>query len=80
MQTIRFLLFPLVGAVIGAGVVSMLIAPFISRLLALFPPVVTGSIIAVIGVSLMRVGVNCRATMMPDRPGVRRSCAICARR
>ncbi|MDN2713476.1 nucleobase:cation symporter-2 family protein [Janthinobacterium sp. SUN120] len=46
------------GAVIGAGVVSMLIAPFISRLLALFPPVVTGSIIAVIGVSLMRVGVN----------------------
>lgn len=46
------------GAVIGAGIVSMLIAPFISRLLALFPPVVTGSIIAVIGVSLMRVGVN----------------------
>ena len=46
------------GAVIGAGVVSMLIAPFIGRMLGLFPPVVTGSIIAVIGVSLMRVGVN----------------------
>ncbi|MGK5027235.1 nucleobase:cation symporter-2 family protein [Janthinobacterium sp. RB2R34] len=46
------------GAVIGAGIVSMLIAPLIGRMLGLFPPVVTGSIIAVIGVSLMRVGVN----------------------
>ncbi|MES2257723.1 MAG: nucleobase:cation symporter-2 family protein [Pseudomonadota bacterium] len=46
------------GAVIGAGVLSIFIAPFVSRLLALFPPVVTGAIITVIGVSLMRVGVN----------------------
>lgn len=46
------------GAVIGAGVISILIAPFVSRVLALFPPVVTGTIIAVIGISLMRVGVN----------------------
>ncbi|OYO27873.1 permease [Janthinobacterium sp. PC23-8] len=46
------------GAVIGAGIVSMLLAPLIGRLLGLFPPVVTGSIIVVIGVSLMRVGVN----------------------
>ena len=46
------------GAVIGAGLVSILIAPLISRVLALFPPVVTGTIITVIGVSLMRVGVN----------------------
>ena len=46
------------GAVIGAGVVSLLIAPFVSRVLRLFPPVVTGSVIAVIGISLMRVGVN----------------------
>ncbi|WP_409030661.1 nucleobase:cation symporter-2 family protein [Janthinobacterium sp. CG_23.3] len=46
------------GAVIGAGVVSMLIAPLIGRILGLFPPVVTGTIITVIGVSLMRVGVN----------------------
>src|SRR6202046_4147446 len=46
------------GAVIGAGVFGVLAAPFISRLLALFPPVVTGTIILVIGVSLMRVGIN----------------------
>jgi xanthine permease len=46
------------GAVIVAGLFGMLVAPFISRLLPLFPPVVTGTIIVVIGVSLMRIGVN----------------------
>jgi NCS2 family nucleobase:cation symporter-2 len=46
------------GAVIAAGVFGILIAPLISRMLPLFPPVVTGSIITVIGVSLMRVGIT----------------------
>ena len=46
------------GSVIGAGVISLLIAPFVSRVLKLFPPVVTGTVIAVIGITLMRVGVN----------------------
>ncbi len=46
------------GAIIGAGIVSMIIAPIVSRLLRYFPPVVTGSIIAIIGISLMRVGVG----------------------
>src|ERR1700756_424431 len=46
------------GAVIVAGIFSIIAAPFISRLLPLFPPVVTGTIIMVIGISLMRVGVN----------------------
>ena len=46
------------GAIIGAGIVSMLIAPVVSKLLRFFPPVVTGSIIAIIGISLMRVGVG----------------------
>ncbi len=46
------------GAVIGAGVFGVLVAPFVSRLLPMFPPVVTGTIILVIGVSLMRVGIN----------------------
>ena len=48
----------LFGAIIGAGVVSILIAPVISRMLRFFPPVVTGTIIAIIGISLMRVGIN----------------------
>jgi NCS2 family nucleobase:cation symporter-2 len=46
------------GAVIAAGAFAIIIAPFMSRLLPLFPPVVTGTIILVIGVSLMRVGIN----------------------
>lgn len=46
------------GAIIGAGLVALLIAPLMGRLLKFFPPIVTGTIILVIGVSLMRVGVN----------------------
>ncbi len=46
------------GAIIGAGIISMLIAPIVSKLLRFFPPVVTGTIIAIIGISLMRVGVG----------------------
>ncbi len=46
------------GAIIGAGVISILIAPIVSKLLRFFPPVVTGTIIAIIGISLMRVGVG----------------------
>ena len=43
------------GAVIAAGVVGLLIAPFFSRIVRFFPPVVTGVIITVIGLSLMPV-------------------------
>jgi uric acid transporter len=46
------------GAIIGAGVISMIIAPIVSKMLRFFPPVVTGTIIAIIGISLMRVGVG----------------------
>ena len=48
----------LFGSIIGAGVLSILIAPLISRMLRFFPPVVTGTIITVIGITLMRVGIN----------------------
>ncbi len=46
------------GAIIGAGVLSILIAPLMGRLLRFFPPVVTGTIITIIGISLMRVGIG----------------------
>ncbi len=46
------------GAIIAAGIISILIAPIVSRMLRYFPPVVTGSIITIIGVSLMRIGVG----------------------
>jgi uric acid transporter len=46
------------GSVIAAGVFAVIVAPFMGRMLPLFPPVVTGTIILVIGISLMRVGIN----------------------
>ena len=53
------------GSVIAAGIFAILVAPFVSRLLPLFPPVVTGTIILVIGISLMRVAINWAAGGQP---------------
>jgi len=46
------------GATIAAGIFGVIVAPFVSRMLPLFPHIVTGVIISVIGLSLMRVAVN----------------------
>lgn len=46
------------GAVIAAGVIGLLISPFFSLVVRYFPAVVTGSIITVIGISLLPVAVR----------------------
>ncbi|MEP7207066.1 MAG: nucleobase:cation symporter-2 family protein [Casimicrobiaceae bacterium] len=46
------------GAVISAGIFTVLVAPFFGKLVRYFPPIVTGTIIAVIGITLLRVGVG----------------------
>jgi NCS2 family nucleobase:cation symporter-2 len=46
------------GATIVSGLIGLLIAPWFSRLSALFAPVVTGTAMLLIGVSLMGVAVN----------------------
>jgi len=46
------------GAIIASGVIALVMAPLVSRLLRFFPPVVTGTIILVIGATLMRIGIN----------------------
>ena len=46
------------GAIMAAGVIAMILAPLVSRMLRFFPPVVTGTIILVIDVSLMCIGIN----------------------
>ncbi|MEU4658951.1 nucleobase:cation symporter-2 family protein [Streptomyces sp. NPDC023723] len=46
------------GAVIVAGLAIMLLAPVFGRLLRFFPPLVTGTVILIIGVSLMPVAGN----------------------
>ena len=58
------------GSVIAAGIFGLIVATFASSLLRFFPPVVTGTIIAVIGISLMRIGVNWAAgAPAPTFPG-----------
>src|SRR6187455_2176904 len=43
------------GAVIVAGLFTFFIAPYFSRLIKYFPPVVTGSVITIIGIALLPV-------------------------
>jgi NCS2 family nucleobase:cation symporter-2 len=46
------------GAVIVAGIFTFLISPYFSQLIRFFPPVVNGTVITVIGISLMPVAVG----------------------
>src|SRR4051812_37111733 len=46
---------PVFGSIIVAGVIGLVISSFFARLVRFFPPVVTGTIITVIGLSLMPV-------------------------
>lgn len=48
----------LFGAIIVSGVFGILVAPLMSRLIRLFPPVVNGAIICLVGLSLLKVGIN----------------------
>jgi OHCU decarboxylase len=43
------------GAVIVAGIVTFFLAPYFGRLIRFFPPVVTGSVITIIGIALLPV-------------------------
>lgn len=45
------------GAIILAGLFTFLIAPFFSRFIRFFPPVVTGTIIMIIGITLLPVSI-----------------------
>ncbi|HRK19008.1 MAG TPA: nucleobase:cation symporter-2 family protein [Hyphomicrobiaceae bacterium] len=63
-------LLTIFGSAIAAGIFAIMVAPLLSFLLPLFPPIVTGSIILMIGISLMRVGVNWAAgAAVPTLPG-----------
>ncbi|MDJ0356219.1 MAG: purine permease [Actinomycetota bacterium] len=46
------------GAVIVSSVIGFLITPIFSKIIKFFPPVVTGTVITVIGLSLMPVAAN----------------------
>ena len=56
------------GSVIAAGVIGLVLASFVGRLARFFPPVVTGTVILVIGVSLMRIGIDWAAGGQSSAP------------
>lgn len=41
------------GAIIASGIIVMILSQFMSKIMRFFPPVVTGSVVAIIGVSLI---------------------------
>lgn len=61
------------GAVIAAGLFTVLLAPYFSRLLRFFPPVVAGTVITIIGVALLPVAIRwAGAVTRPPRPSAPR--------
>ena len=56
------------GSVIVAGIICFVTANYFSKLLRLFPPVVTGAVIMIIGLTLMPVAVSWIAGVNPAAP------------
>ncbi|MDA3625095.1 nucleobase:cation symporter-2 family protein [Saccharopolyspora oryzae] len=56
------------GSVLIAGLLAFLIAPYFSRMVRFFPPVVNGTVITLIGLALMPVGIKWIAGTNPDAP------------
>lgn len=57
------------GAVIVAGILCFLAAPYFCKLIRFFPPVVQGTVITLIGISLLPVAVNWARGGSPGAPG-----------
>ena len=56
------------GAILVAGVIGFLLSGVFNRLLHFFPPVVTGSVITVIGISLLPVAIRWAGGGVPTAP------------
>src|SRR5699024_9335031 len=48
----------LYGSIFLSGIIVIIMSPFFSYLVKLFPPVVTGSVVTIIGITLMPVAMN----------------------
>ncbi|MCK8383935.1 nucleobase:cation symporter-2 family protein [Erwinia amylovora] len=57
------------GAVIASSLIGLLIAPLFAHIIRFFPPLVTGTVIAVIGLSLMPVAARWAMGVTPQMPG-----------
>lgn len=58
----------ILGATIAGGLFTVLLAPFFSRLLRFFPPVVAGTVIMMIGISLLPVAIRWAGGGVPGTP------------
>lgn len=56
------------GALIASGIVIFLIAPLFGKLIRLFPPIVIGSIITMVGFSIIPIGVLLAGGGLPSDP------------
>lgn len=56
------------GAIIVAGLVAILIAPLIGKMRAFFPPLVVGTVILLIGISLLPVAVDWSSDAFSQNP------------
>ena len=61
------------GSVIASGVFMMLMAPLFAKLVRFFPPLVTGTVILIIGLSLMGVAANWAAGGLVTEDGAKPS-------
>ncbi|MFE3193560.1 nucleobase:cation symporter-2 family protein [Nocardia sp. NPDC059240] len=59
---------PVLGSIIVAGLIGLVLSSFVAQLVRLFPAVVTGSIITVIGLSLMPVSFGWAMGNDPGKP------------
>ncbi len=57
------------GALIASGIVVILISGFVGKLARFFPPVVLGSVVTIIGLSLIPVAINDIGGGTPGEPG-----------
>lgn len=56
------------GAIIASGIIIVILAQFMDKIIKFFPPVVTGSVVIVIGTSLIGAAMG-NITGQPDTPG-----------
>lgn len=57
------------GALIASGIIVILISGFVGKLARFFPPVVLGSVVTIIGLSLIPVAINDIGGGTPGEPG-----------
>src|SRR5699024_299438 len=59
------------GSIIVAGLVTFLVAPYFARILRFFPPVVIGTVLTTMGITLLGVSTGIITNYADDNPATR---------